>query len=98
MAARTIPPMVRYAKEIGRIAPAAWIINFTNPVGMVTEAMRTANERVIGICDTPTELFEEVARALDLRSDECHFDYFGLNHLGWLREVYVGGTPQLHRL
>ncbi len=98
MAARTIPHMVRYAREIDRVAPSAWIINFTNPVGMVTEAMRTSSRRVIGICDTPTELFEDVARVLDLRSDECHFDYFGLNHLGWLREVYRGGVPQLHRL
>jgi 6-phospho-beta-glucosidase len=98
MAARTIPPMVEYAREIGRLAPDAWIINFTNPVGMVTEAMRTATTRVVGICDTPTELFEEVALALGLRSDRCHFDYFGLNHLGWLREVYSGGAPQLSRL
>ena len=98
MAARTIPHMVRYAREIDRVAPSAWIINFTNPVGMVTEAMRTASRRVIGICDTPTELFEDVARALGLRSEECHFDYFGLNHLGWLREVYCGGVPQFHRL
>jgi 6-phospho-beta-glucosidase len=98
MAARTIPPMVGYAREINRLAPGAWIINFTNPVGMVTEAMRTASDRVIGICDTPTELFEEVAHALDLPSDRCYFDYFGLNHLGWIREVYCDGEPQLHRL
>ena len=65
---------------------------------MVTEAMRTASDRVIGICDTPTELFEEVAHALGLPSDRCYFDYFGLNHLGWLREVYSDGAPQLHRL
>jgi len=98
MAARTIPPMVEYAREISHAAPAAWIINFTNPVGMVTEAMRTETSRVIGICDTPTELFEEVALALGLRSDRCYFDYFGLNHLGWLRQVYSGGVPQLDRL
>jgi 6-phospho-beta-glucosidase len=98
MAARTIPRMVRYARQIAQAAPAAWIINFTNPVGMVTEAMRTESDRVIGICDTPTELFEDVARALDLDSDACYFDYFGLNHLGWLREVYVRGVPQLQRL
>ena len=61
MATRTIPHMVRYAREISRLAPAAWIINFTNPAGMITEAMRTVTSRVIGICDTPTELFEEVA-------------------------------------
>jgi 6-phospho-beta-glucosidase len=98
MAARTIPHMVAYAREIAREAPDAWIINFTNPVGMITEAMRTASDRVIGICDTPTELFAEVAHALDLRPERCSFDYFGLNHLGWLREVYSGGVPQLHRL
>jgi 6-phospho-beta-glucosidase len=98
MATRTIPHMVRYARQIADAAPRAWIINFTNPVGMVTEAMRTASDRVIGICDTPTELFEDVARALGLQSGACYFDYFGLNHLGWLREVYSDGEPQLHRL
>ena len=67
MAVRTIPQMVEVRAEIARSAPRAWIINFTNPVGMVTEAMRTVSDRVIGICDTPTELFEEVARALGLR-------------------------------
>ena len=98
MAARTIPHMVGYAREIAREAPDAWIINFTNPVGMITEAMRTASSRVIGICDTPTELFAEVAHALGLAPGRCHFDYFGLNHLGWLREVYSDGVPQLSRL
>jgi 6-phospho-beta-glucosidase len=98
MAARTIPHMVRYARAIARAAPGAWIINFTNPVGMVTEAMRTVTSRVVGICDTPTELFEEVAQALDLQSDRSFFDYFGLNHLGWIREVYSDGVPQLRRL
>ena len=98
MAMRTIPAMVRYTRQIAEAAPRAWIVNFTNPVGMVTEAMRTVSDRVIGICDTPTELFEEVARILELDSASCYFDYFGLNHLGWLREVYSGGEPQLHRL
>jgi 6-phospho-beta-glucosidase len=98
MAMRTIPHMVRYARQIAEAAPRAWIINFTNPVGMVTEAMRTASDRVIGICDTPTELFEDTARVLDLDPTVCSFDYFGLNHLGWLREVYSGGEAQLSRL
>jgi len=96
---RTIPHIVDYAKEVERRAPNAWIINFTNPVGIITQAVRTATgAKIIGICDTPTELFEEVAHALELPSDECHFDYFGLNHLGWVREVYHNGRPQLQRL
>jgi 6-phospho-beta-glucosidase len=99
MALRTIPPMVEYARVVETHAPNAWIVNFTNPVGMVTQAVRTAtNARIIGICDTPTELFEEIAHALDLPSQDCRFDYFGLNHLGWVREVYHRGTPQLARL
>jgi len=98
MAMRTIPHMVRYARQIAEAAPRAWTIVFTNPVGMVTEAMRTVSDRVIGICDTPTELFEEAAHVLGLESSACDFDYFGLNHLGWLREVYAHGEPQLHRL
>jgi 6-phospho-beta-glucosidase len=100
MAMRTIPHAVRYTRLVGEIAPDAWIISFTNPVGIVTEAMTkaTSGARVIGICDTPTELFEDVAQVLGLESARCRFDYFGLNHLGWLREVYCDGSPQLHRL
>jgi 6-phospho-beta-glucosidase len=99
MAVRTIPHLVRYAREVESLAPRAWIINFTNPVGIVTQAVRQAcRAKIIGICDTPTELFEEVAHALGLSSHVCHFDYFGLNHLGWLREVYHEGIPQLARI
>jgi len=98
MAMRNVPPMVRYAREISGVAPRAWIINFTNPVGIVTEAMRSATDRVVGICDTPTELLERAAHAVDLDPAACFFDYFGLNHLGWLREIFCGGEPQLHRL
>ena len=99
MAVRTIPHLVRYAREVEQLAPEAWLINFTNPVGPVTQALLTqTGAKVIGICDTPTELFEEVAHALDVPSAECHFDYFGLNHLGWLREVYRRGEPQLSPL
>jgi 6-phospho-beta-glucosidase len=98
-AMRTVPHVVAYAREVQRLAPNAWIINFTNPVGIVTQAVRTATRaRVIGICDTPTELYEEVCHALDVPSAESYVDYFGLNHLGWIREVYHRGEPQLHRL
>jgi 6-phospho-beta-glucosidase len=98
MAVRTIPHAREHARLVAHEAPRAWIINFTNPVGIVTQAMRAENARVIGICDTPTELFEEVAHVLGLESSRCDFDYFGLNHLGWLREVYCDGEPQLSRV
>ena len=96
MAVRTIPPIADYARAIAAHAPDAWVINFTNPVGIVTQAMRRAADvNVIGICDTPTELFAETAHALHVDASECTFDYVGLNHLGWLREVHHRGRPIL---
>jgi 6-phospho-beta-glucosidase len=99
MAMRNIPPLIACAREVERRAPRAWMVNFSNPVGIVTQALRNETAaRVIGICDTPTELFERAAHALGLPAEKCDFDYFGLNHLGWLREVRHRGEPQLHRL
>lgn len=99
MALRTIPAMVGYAEEVATLAPDAWIINFTNPVGIVTQAVQARTRaRIIGICDTPSELFANAARALGLPVAACQFDYVGLNHLGWLREVIHQGEPRLARL
>ena len=99
MAMRTVPAAIDYARLVGAAAPNAWIVNFTNPVSIVTQAMAGATRaRVVGICDTPTELFEAVAQVLGIDGSRCFFDYFGLNHLGWLREVYCDGVPQLSRL
>jgi 6-phospho-beta-glucosidase len=99
MAIRTIPPMVEYARLATRLAPGAWLITFTNPVSVVTQAVRQETGlRAIGICDTPYEIFEDAAHALGLPATECAYDYFGLNHLGWLREVYHRGVPQMDRL
>jgi 6-phospho-beta-glucosidase len=99
MAVRTIPVLTGYVEAIARHAPSAWVINFTNPVGVVTQAMRRAADvRIIGICDTPTELFAEIGHALDVPAAECAFDYIGLNHLGWVREVYRAGRPLLEAI
>jgi 6-phospho-beta-glucosidase len=99
MAVRTIPIMVEYARLTTRLAPGAWFITFTNPVSLVTQAVRQETDaRAIGICDTPYEIFEDAAHALGLPPTECQYDYFGLNHLGWLREVYHHGVPQMDRL
>lgn len=99
MALRTIPPMLEYARALDRLAPRAWLLNFTNPVGIVLQATLAAGcERVIGVCDTPRELFEAVAAELTVESQEAFFDYFGLNHLGWVRRVLVAGRDQLSSL
>lgn len=90
-ALRTVPVMMRIAERVAERAPQAWFVNFTNPAGLVTEALqRILGERAIGVCDTPTTLFRGVAGALGRRVEDLRFDYFGLNHLGWLRAVYDG--------
>ena len=87
-ALRTIPAMVDLAERTVRRAPAAWLVNFTNPAGMVTEALQQVlGDRAIGICDSPSALCRRVAAVLGSSPEPLWFDYFGLNHLGWLKAV-----------
>ncbi|MGW2213120.1 6-phospho-beta-glucosidase [Streptomyces sp. NPDC001781] len=96
---RTVPVAADIARRVARLAPDAWVINFTNPAGLVTEAMsRYLGDRVIGICDSPVGLGRRVARALGADPDEAFVDYVGLNHLGWVRGLRVAGRDELPRL
>lgn len=96
---RTVPVAVRIAERVAALAPDAWVINFTNPAGLVTEAMsRVLGDRVIGICDSPVGLGRRVARVLGADPDQVWIDYVGLNHLGWLRGLRVAGRDELPRL
>ncbi len=98
-ALRTVPVVTRIAEVVARRAPDAIFINFTNPVGLVTEAARRVlGDRVIGICDAPQALCRRVAGALDRDPDALWFDYFGINHLGWLRGVLDHGRDILPEL
>lgn len=96
---RTVPVAVDIARRVRQLAPDAWVINFTNPAGLVTEAMsRHIGDRVIGICDSPVGLGRRVARMLGGNPDEAFIDYVGLNHLGWLRGLRIAGRDELPRL
>lgn len=93
---RTVPVALDIARAIEELAPRAWTINFTNPAGMITEAMRTVlGGRVIGICDSPVGLIRRVCRALGVPPGAVDADYAGINHLGWLRSVHLNGTDLL---
>lgn len=97
---RTVPVAVRLAEAVRTHAPDAWVINFTNPAGMVTQAMGSPEggrlgDRVIGICDSPVGLMRRVAQAAGVHMTSATFDYAGLNHLGWLRRVLVDGRDVL---
>ena len=98
-ALRTVPVMVELARRVALRAPQAWFVNFTNPAGIVTEAVRRElGDRALGICDSPAGLCRRVAAALGRRPEELWFDYFGLNHLGWLRSVHDGERDLLPEL
>lgn len=91
-ALRTIPVAMRVAERVHALAPAAYVVNFTNPAGMITEAMhQVLGDRVIGICDTPTGLAARLAAAAGAPLERVRLDYAGLNHLGWLRAAEFDG-------
>jgi 6-phospho-beta-glucosidase len=98
-ALRTIPVALEHARAVLDFAPGAWIVNFTNPAGMVTQAISTYTKaKVVGICDTPSELSFQIARALKEPWQDLQTDYFGLNHLGWIRAVRVRGEDRTKQL
>lgn len=87
-AMRNLAVMLEYARLVERIAPKAIMINFTNPVGIISQGLLNhTNVNVIGVCDTPLETFESIATSLGRNPFELEFDYLGLNHLGWVRSV-----------
>ncbi|MDH2424240.1 6-phospho-beta-glucosidase [Sphaerisporangium sp. TRM90804] len=93
---RTVPVALRVAERVAAVAPRAWVINFTNPAGMITEAMqRILGERVVGICDSPVGLIRRAAHALGVDPARTAPDYVGLNHLGWLRGLSYQGRDVL---
>ena len=99
MALRTLPVTLAHAKIVERVAPKAWFINFTNPAGLITQALtHHTSLKVIGICDTPSELFHRIAEALGASREQVVCDYAGLNHLGWVRRVHLRGEDVTDRL
>jgi 6-phospho-beta-glucosidase len=93
---RTIPVAVDIAERVKRLAPDAWVINFTNPAGMVTQAMqRVLGDRVVGICDSALGVAKRAAGALGHDLAGAEIDYAGLNHLGWLQALHVDGRDVL---
>lgn len=98
---RTIPVIFDIVKDVQDICPHAWIINFTNPAGMVTEAVyrHTDFRRFIGVCNIPVGMKMFITDVLQLSaSDELSIDLFGLNHLVFVRDVWVNGTSRFDEL
>jgi len=91
-ALRTIPVALDIAGDIRQLAPHAWMINFTNPAGMVTEAlMRFGDIKVMGLCNGAFGMQVRIAESLRVEPRRIRINVIGLNHLSWVKGVYLDG-------
>ena len=97
---RTIPVILDIAREMNELCPNAWLINFSNPAGMVTEALLRYGEfdKVIGLCNIPIGMRMRVARMLDVEAHRICIDFAELNHMVFGLNVYLDGENVTERL
>ncbi|MCT9078560.1 6-phospho-beta-glucosidase [Streptomyces fulvoviolaceus] len=90
-ALRTVPVVLDIAERVRRTNPDAWIIDFTNPVGIVTRALLQAGHKAVGLCNVAIGFQRKFAGLLGVTPSEVHLDHVGLNHLTWETGVRLGG-------
>ena len=97
---RTIPVILDIVKDIQEICPEAWLINFTNPAGMVTEAILryTDFKKAIGLCNVPVNMVSGFAKMLDVEEDEVTMEIQGVNHFIFATDVFVNGVSRFDEL
>lgn len=94
-ALRTVPVVLDIAAEVSKHAPDAWIVDFTNPVGIVTKALLDAGHRAVGLCNVAIGFQRRFAANLGVTPDRVSLSHVGLNHLSWERAVYLDGVDVL---
>jgi 6-phospho-beta-glucosidase len=97
-ALRTVPVVLEIANRVRELAPRAWIIDFTNPVGIVTKALLDEGHRAVGLCSAAMVFQRHFARVLDVAPESVELDHVGLNHLTWEVGVRVDGRDVLPEL
>src|SRR5436189_653999 len=98
-ALRTVPVVLDIAARVRELAePDAWIVDFTNPVGIVVRGLLDAGHRAVGLCNVAIGVQRHVARMLEVEPERVRIDQVGLNHLTWVRAVYVDGDDVLPEL
>src|SRR3954447_13772392 len=97
-ALRTVPVVLDIAERVQKASPDAWIVNFTNPVGIVTRALLQAGHRAVGLCNVAIGFQRRFAALLGVEPDRVQLDHVGLNHLTWERRVLLDGADVLPRL
>jgi 6-phospho-beta-glucosidase len=95
-ALRTVPVVLSIAEETARrAAPRAWLLDFTNPVGIVTQALLDDGHRAMGLCNVAITLQRQLAERVGVEADRVQLEHVGLNHLSWVRAVDVDGVDRL---
>lgn len=98
-ALRTIPVILDICRDIEELAPNAWMLNFTNPAGIVTEAVaKHTKVKSIGLCNSPINFQKFLAKQYNVSQDEVLPEFVGINHLHWVTAAYVNGEDKLHEL
>ncbi|UNZ05758.1 putative 6-phospho-beta-glucosidase [Streptomyces rimosus subsp. rimosus] len=97
-ALRTVPVVLDIAERIRRRNPDAWIVDFTNPVGIVTRALLSHGHKAVGLCNVAIGFQRKFARLLGVAPERVELEHVGLNHLTWERAVRVDGEDVLPRL
>ncbi|MFC5288160.1 6-phospho-beta-glucosidase [Actinokineospora guangxiensis] len=95
MALRTVPVVLELARRVAAVAPSAWLVDFTNPVGIVTRALLDAGHKAIGLCNVAIGFQRRFAGMLGIAAERLALDHVGLNHLTWERAAYVAGEDVL---
>jgi 6-phospho-beta-glucosidase len=89
---RTIPVTLETARDVEKYAPGAWYLNFTNPSGIITEAiLKHTNLKVVGLCNNPINMQRMIAEAMGVSDDRVFLEWIGLNHVNWVRRLFVDG-------
>jgi 6-phospho-beta-glucosidase len=98
-ALRTVPVVLEIAEETARRgAKDAWVVDFTNPVGIVMQALLDQGHRAIGLCNSAMGFQRQIARLLRVEPDRVALEHVGLNHLTWERAAFVDGVDRLPEL
>ena len=98
-ALRTVPVVLEIAEDTARLgAPGAWLLDFTNPAGLVTQGLIDHGHRAIGLCNIPIGFQREFAKQLGVEPERVQLEHVGLNHLSWERKVLVDGEDRLPAL
>lgn len=97
-AMRTIPPTLKIAEELARRSPDAWLLDFANPVSIVTQALVDEGHRAVGLCNVAIALQRSVAGRLGIVPERVEVESAGLNHATWYRDIRVDGSSRMTEL